>query len=264
MEELYINNVDLFGRQIDEVTFNDKFDIIKNIHEFKRGAIEGSFYSNELYLIDDANKGIHISCCGWRICDIEPVYEEEWDYASHSYVLKIKSYRTVTNESLEKFVDQHTDEVQQWLKDHIDVVAYENAIKEKQKQYEDNYNQYYEIDFSRPKFGKMYLENLLANQDIYVESSEDGFYIEVDDLCFGNNNNSILHDVLEYVFLNRNLFNDFKKLENGYIFNNTYYDNFEDILYCIEKDIKKKKLIDKFMNDGLTLDDFKDEVAQNS
>lgn len=260
MEALEVNNVELYGKQIDNINFNDKFDIIKNLHKFKSGTIKGSYYENELYLIDDTNKGIHTSWSGWRICDLEPVYEskEKWDYKSEKYVIvqKLESYRTVTNESLEEYVEQHEEEVKQWFDDHIDMVAYENAVKEKQKKYEDNYNQYYEVEFNTPKYGKMYLDNNMTRQFIYIESNNNGLYVETDDLCFGGAKESIFETVLKYMYLNRNLFADIKQLKNGYMFNDTYYSDLDEVIYDIEVTMRKKKLIDKFMNDGLTLDDF--------
>ena len=259
MEDLKINNVELYGRQINKVTFDDKFDIIKQLYKFKRGTIKNSCYSNELYLIDGTNKGIHASCSGWRICDLEPVYEENerWDYKLEKYVTikELKSYKTVTNESLEKFVEQHKSEVKQWFDDHIDAAAYENAIKEKQKKYEDNNNHYYEIDFSKPKYGKIYLENNMANQFISIDSDKDGFYIETDDLCLGGTKESIFKTILNYMYLNRGVFADIKQIKNGYIFNDTYYDDFNEVMYYIENTIQKKDLMNKFMNEGLTLDD---------
>lgn len=263
MEELCINNVELYGKQIDNINFNDKFDIIKNLHKFKSGTIKGSCYKNELYLIDDTNKGIHASCSGWRICDLEPVYEENerWDYKLEKYVTikELKSYKTVTNESLEKFVEQHESEVKQWFDDHIDSTAYENAIKEKQKKYEDNNNHYYEIDFSKSKYGKIYLENNMANQFILIDSDKDGFYIETDDLCLGGTKESIFKTILKYMYLNRGVFADIKQIKNGYVFNNKYYEDLDEIMYDIEVAMRKNKLIDKFMKDGLTLDDFNQE-----
>lgn len=263
MKALEINNVELFGKQIDDINFNDKFDIIKNLHKFKSGTIKGSYYKNELYLIDDTNKGIHTSWSGLRICDLEPVYEskERWDYKLEKYVIvqELESYRTATNESLEEYVEQHEEEVKQWMNNHIDMVAYENAVKEKQKKYEDNCNQYYEVEFNSPKYGKMYLENKMTKQFMYIESNNNGLYVETDDLCFGGAAESIFETVLKYIYLNRDLFADIKQLENGYVFNNKYYEDLDEIMYDIEVIMRKNKLINKFMKDGLTLDDFNQE-----
>ena len=59
------------------------------------------------------------------------------------------------------------------------------------------------------------------------------------------------------MLVNRDLFKDFKKLNNGYVFNNDYYDSLEDILFHIEECIKEKNLYEKFMNDGLSSEDLK-------
>lgn len=263
MEVLEINNVELYGKQVDKV---DKFDIIKKIHDFKRATIKGSAGSNELYLIDDTDKGIHNSWSGWRICNLEPVYEEEdrWkenpqgEYIKET-IKKIVSYKTVTNDSLEDFVKEHQEEVQQWFDTYIDKKEYDKKLKEKQKWCEDNFNHYYEVEFHEPKQGKIYLENKNSHECILVESDKYGFYIEVDDLCFCGGNKSMLYSIIEYIFNNRNLFSDFKQLKEGYIFNNQYYENLEDILSDIEDYIRNNRLWGKFMNDGLTLEDFNKE-----
>lgn len=263
MEALEINNVELYGKQIDKVTFNDKFNIVKSIHDFKKATIKGSWYKNELYLIENTNKGIHDSYSGWRICDLEPVYEEKdiWNYDKNEYetIKVITCYKTVTNDSLEDFVKEHQEEVQQWFDIYIDKKEYEQKLKEKQKWCEDNFKHYYEVEFQQPKQGKIYLENNMSKDSIYIESDKHGVYLENNSICYGSQDESIFQSVIRYIFLNRNIFSDFKQLNEGYVFNNQYYESIEDILSDIEDIIQNKKLCNKFMNEGLTLEDFKEE-----
>lgn len=256
MKEL--NNVEIYGSQIKPITFDDRFNIIKTIHKFKRATIYGSAISNELFLIDDTNKGIYDAYRGWMICNAEPVYGIDITGQPTS---RIESYKVNQITSLEEYCSNHQQEVIEWFDSHIDTGKYFVALAEKEKFNKDNPNYYYELDFSEPKQFEVYIEDKVNTKGyISVEGNENCLNIETDNVSLGTPDESILQSVIRYIFSNRNLFNGFKKLDNGYIFNNKYYEEIDDIFSDIEWKIQhNSKLNDKFMNDGLSLEDLKED-----
>ena len=257
MEAKEVNNIKVYGKQYHEISYDDKFKIVTELYNFAKGTIKGSYIPNELYLIPDSNKGIYRACSNnenkYLICDLE---KENNEYICHN-IITLKEY--VENQD-----NAATIEV---FKRKINMTFYTDAIKKTEGFYKDNYNNYYEIKFDGDKTGSIYLENKNKREFIDIRSNYCGTEIEFNDIKLGyagdrvEQRRSILESILEYVMLNKNLFNDFKKLKGGYIWNNEYYENYEDILYDIEQKIKSKNLENKFMTEGLTLDDFSDEKS---
>lgn len=263
--EVQVNNIDIFGKQVSQVSFEDKFRIIRELHEFKKATIRGSAYSNELLLIDDVNLGIqdsyklgiHSSWSGWRICELKEWYEEEWSWSESRYVPVLKGYSTSNNNSLEKYCEEHEEEVTAWFNKYIDIAAYEAKLQEREDYYDQHNNFYYEIDFSRENKCNLYVEG--RDDSFYVNGDEHGFSLEVGGMSlYQNDDNSILGTILNLMLKNKPIFDSVTKLNNGYVFNNTYYEDSYDMLYEIEKHIKDNKLLTKFENEGLTLEDFKE------
>lgn len=256
MDEV-LNNIDTYGWLIKEITIDDKFNIIKNLYEFKKATIHGSAYRDELYLIDET-KGIHTSWSGWRICDLEPVYKEvEW-WNGNFYDKKevFDGYKTTTNKSLKEYVESHKEECEKWLDEHVDLNKYKEKIKELEKRRKENNSHYYELDSKdKGELLKFYTENNFSNGYASIESTKHGFNIEFDDIVLGGEEESPLQSILLFMFYNRNLFKDFIKLNKGYVFNNDYYESIKDIIEHIEDCIKEKNLYIKFMNEGLNAED---------
>lgn len=253
-----LNNADIYGWQFQEIAFDDKFDIIKDLYEFKRATIYDSCIRNELYLIDET-KGIHTSGSGWRICDLKPVYEEcsPWIYDEP---IRFVGYKTVTNESLKDYVESHKEECEKWLEEHIDLNEYKKRIENKEKYRRDKCSHYYQLTpKDKGKSLEYYIENTYSDGYARITSTPTvyGFNIEFNGIVLGNDKTSPLESILSFMLVNRDLFKDFKKLNNGYVFNNDYYDSLEDILFHIEECIKEKNLYEKFMNDGLSSEDLK-------
>lgn len=260
MKEL--NNASIYGSQIDTITSDDKFNITRTIHEYKRATIHGSIIANELFLIDDTDKGIYASRRGWMICDLKPDKSVHTvDITTGQTINEIKSYRTSNTISLEEYCKEHQQEVHEWLNDHINITEYNNSLTVKQKINEADSNYEYEINFSKPKQFTFYVEDKSRTKDyLNIECSEGYFSIKSKSISLGAPDKSILQSVIRYAFLNRNLFDDLKKLDNGYVFNNKYYEKIDDIFSDIEWALRHdQKLNDKFMADGLTLDDLRKE-----
>lgn len=259
------NSIDVYGWQIKEITFDDKFNIIKDLYEFKRATIHGSCIRNELYLIDET-KGIHTSWSGWRICDLEPVYEDCEPYNSFAYgngtiimpntEVRFAGYKTVTNESLKGYVESHKEECEKWLEEHIDLNEYKQRIEKIEKHRQEKWSHYYQLESkNKGEILEYYVENNYSDGYANITSTKHGFSFEFDDIILGDEKNSPLQSILMYMLLNKDMFKDFRELDKGFVFNNHYYESVDDIVKDIEYCIKEKRLHEKFMNEGLQAED---------
>lgn len=255
MELTEINNINVYGKHYHKISYDEKFEIIKELYGFARGDIKNSWRRNELYLIPDSNKAVYMSAGGsYIVCDAEKDGDE---YICHN-IITLKEYAENTDNIAA--IDQ--------FKKKINMSAYVDAVKEKEKYYKNNCDNYYEIKFNRDKTGHIYLENMNGREFIDIHSNCHGIEIEFNDIKLGNiddydwQNKSILESILEYIMLNRDLFKDFRKLKNGYIWNNEYYEDYNEIFYDIKRKIDEKNLKKKFMTEGLTLDDFSDKKIE--
>ena len=130
-------------------------------------------------------------------------------------------------------------------------------------------NHYYEVAARENEDTvTFYLENNARGTWLSVNSNTDGFVVKTNDIELGRHtenykdNRSIFESIVEYIILNRDLFKDFKKLKNGYVWNNEYFESYREIIWYITEQIKKKNLEEKFMTNGLTLDDFSVEMLE--
>lgn len=258
-----IDNIDVFGSQIDKITFGEKFNIVKKLYDFERATIYGSLYEDELYLVNET-LGIHTSMSGWRICELKPVYEMLMVFNGYVYEKKemLVGYKTTTNESLEEYIKKYEEEFLKWFEENIDKTKYDeelNKLAEMKKKYPSHY---YELEAYKKDEVNFYLESNLKNQCVSIKSNrEDGLVIITDhDLTLSNKKFNPLEMIINYMILNRRLFEDFKELNNGYVFNNKYYEAIDDVIYDISNTIEEKCLYEKFMEKGLDLDDFKEDI----
>lgn len=255
-----INNIeDGYGYQYKEVDADDKFCILNDILHFERGTIENSYYDNELMLIPDTDLGVYLSSSGYQICHFEKFAKTVETFGYPQYVEK-EFYKVLDIKSLKEIVEneKYYIEIKKWLDDHLS----EEQKKEWNKKIEEsmesrlkNFDHYYEIDFYKNKTGRIYLENANSEEAILIDTDVNGFNLELGDIFINTDNKSFLGNILEYMIKNRALLNGIIKLENGYVFNNMYYETIEELEECIEKEIKDKKLINKFNNEGLSIED---------
>ena len=261
-----INNIeDIYGYQYKEVDIDDKFYLLDSILHFERGTIENSYYDNELMLIPNTDLGIYLSSKGYQICHFEKFAKTVETFGYPQYVEK-EFYKVFDIKSLKEIVEneKYYIEIKKWLDDHLS----EEQKKEWDKKIEElmesslkNFDHYYEIDFSKNRTGKIYLENKWSEEAILINTDENGFDLELGDIFINTDKKSFLGNILEYMIKNRALLNGIVKLENGYVFNNIYYETIEELEEYIEKEIKDKKLINKFNNEGLSIDDIGKEVC---
>lgn len=254
-----LNNIDVWGWFFKEVTIDDKFNIVKDLYNFKRETIHGSAYRNELYLIDET-RGIHTSWSGWRICDLEPVYKEvqRWNGSFYEFKEEFDGYKTTTNSSLKDYVESHKEECKKWLEEHIDLNEYNKRVENLENHRRAEQSHYYDLNSaSKGEVLQCYIENRYSDERLYIESDTYGFNIEIDNILLGGKDETPLMSILKIMLNNRNMFKDFIELDKGYVFNNKYYETIEDIAEHIECCIKNKRLHNKFVNNGLNAEDIK-------
>lgn len=255
-----INNIeDIYGYQYEKVNIDDKFYLLDSILRFERGTIENFYYDNELMLIPDSDLGIYLSPKGYQICHFEKFTKTVETFGYPQYVEK-EFYKVFDIKSLKEIVEneKHSIEIKKWLDDHLSEEQekeWNTKIEDLSKNRIENFDHYYEIDFSKNRTGRIYLENKWSEEAILINTDENGFDLELGDIFINTDNKSFLGNILEYMIKNRALLNGIIKLENGYVFNNMYYETIEELEECIEKEIKDKKLINKFNNEGLSIED---------
>lgn len=255
-----INNIeDVYGYQYKEVDADDKFCILNDILRFERGTIENSYYANELMLIPDTDLGVYLSSSGYQICHFEKNTKTVETFGYPQYVEK-EFYKVLDIKSLKEIVEneKYYIEIKKWLDDHLSEEQkkeWDRKIEELMESRLKNFDHYYEIDFYKNRTGKIYLENANSEEAILIDTDVNGFNLELGDIFINTDNKSFLGNILEYMIKNRALLNGIIKLENGYVFNNMYYETIEELEECIEKEIKDKKLINKFNNEGLSIED---------
>lgn len=255
-----INNIeDVYGYQYKEVDADDKFCILNDILHFERGTIENSYYDNELMLIPDTDLGVYLSLSGYQICHFKKNTKTVETFGYPQYVEK-EFYKVLDINSLKEIVEneKYYIEIKKWLDDHLSEEQkkeWDRKIEELMESRLKNFDHYYEIDFYKNKTGRIYLENANSEEAIQIDTDVNGFNLELGDIFINTDNKSFLGNILEYMIKNRALLNGIIKLENGYVFNNMYYETIEELEECIEKEIKDKKLINKFNNEGLSIED---------
>lgn len=255
-----INNIeDIYGYQYKEVDVDDKFYLLDKILHFKRGTIENSYYDNELMLIPDTDLGVYLASSGYQICRFEKFIKTIETFGYPQYVEK-EFYKVFEQKKLKEIAgnEKYLPEIKKWFDDHLSEEQkkeYDRKIEELMESRLKNFDHYYEIDFYKNRTGRIYLENANSEEAILIDTDVNGFNLELGDIFINTDNKSFLGNILEYMIKNRALLNRIIKLENGYVFNNMYYETIEELEECIEKEIKDKKLINKFNNEGLSIED---------
>ena len=264
-----INNIEnVYGYQYEKVNIDDKFCLLNRILHFKRGTIENSYYDNELMLIPDSDLGIYLSPKGYQICHFEKFTKTVETFGYPQYVEK-EFYKVFDIKSLKEIVEneKYSIEIKKWLDDHLSEEQekeWNTKIEDLSKNRIENFDHYYEIDFSKNRknrTGRIYLENKWSEEAILINTDKNGFDLELGDIFINTDKKSFLGNILEYMIKNKDLLNDIVKLENGYVFNNVYYETIEELEEYIEEIIKNNKLINKFNNEGLSLEDIGIEVC---
>lgn len=209
-----IKKLEEYG-EIDYLTDGSKINLIEN--KFKRATIDGSAFSDELRILN-AKYGMYQNIRNhWQLCEIEKIKENDWgEYYKTKHIEELtldKLFEIIKNEDIKKYYE------------------------EKLKEYYDNHRFYYEIDINKEysyKETKDYLHlytELLGNWLELVIDSDRNITIKSRDFELSNEyfdlkdglNELVDKEITKYV--NKNIV----KLENGYVYKNNYYEDFETL-----------------------------------
>lgn len=222
-------NVEMFG-EVDTVTDEDKISWIKSL--FKRGTIKGSCIKDELYIIDD-KYGFYSNGWEYQFCEyteIEEIVQGFYD------IKKVTVYDTKHLKKLD-FNDIYN------LLDNDMKEKANKLIEDKQKDFYSNCNNrfYYEFEVASDS-AKMYLEykgscfSFEINKKKKLEIYLDGYELNVDNYWSIKDEiqKNIDDEIVKYID------KGITKLDNGFIYKNRYYENFDEIKDLIKADLVEK------------------------
>ena len=221
LQEKNIQTLEKYG-EVDYLTDGYKIGLIKN--KFKSATIDGSALSNELRILNEKYGMYQNMKNHWQLCEIEKIKENEWgEYYKTKHIEELtlnKLFDIIKNEDMKKYYE------------------------EKLKEYYDNHRFYYEIDINKEYSYKeikdyihLYIElfdNWLeivieSNRNITIKSRDFELSNKYFDLKDGLNE-LINKEIIKYADKN------IVKLENGYIYKNNYYEDFETLKEFIENE----------------------------
>lgn len=221
MSKERLKKIESYG-EVDYLTDGEKINLIED--KFKRATIEGSAFSDELRLLNDKYGMYQNIRNTWQLCEIEKTKDREWgEYYKTKHIEELtlsKLFEIIKNEDIEKYYYEQIEE-------------YYNRNKF-----------YYELDINQKKSYKevtdyihFYIE-LLGNWfEINIDSSR---YIEIKSRDFQISNEYLeLKDGLDELIdkeIMKYIGKNIVKLENGYVYKNTYYEDFEDIKEVLDKE----------------------------
>ena len=224
---------------VNDFSLKQKISAISKL--FKQGTIKGSYIKNELYLIDD-KYGYYSNGWEWQFCEYTPVeveIESAWSY----YDAKIETqYETKHLKELE-FDDLYN------LLDDGKQKEVDKLIEEAMEKYYEKYDNqiYYELQINDGKESlKFYTEykgicyEIRIMQDGYIEIFADGLECYADK--YWNFKEEVVKKIDEEVI--KYLDKDIRKLENGFVYKNSYYETFEEIKEVIEEEGKANEEVD--------------------
>lgn len=233
------NEVDIYAMIMPQIKV---FDIERNI-KLKRMTIEGSYYTDEFRVLSDT-QGYHTSASGARLCDykIVEVEKESWggDYIEKQVVTTSNDF--LDYETFKELVIKNNHATKQEME------KYENDWLEKQRN--SGYKNMFEFSMNEKKLEiyiefdnecyslKLYKNNKRGQRHSSNELYINGLYFNGDDLK-KEVENTYINKVFGLVD------KGVKRISNGYIYNNKYYEELEDVKEVIKKENengKSKKL----------------------
>ena len=216
--------IDIYG---DIETLSDKEKIYQIKHLFDKGTIKGSCIKDELYIIND-KYGFYHTGYDWQFCEFKIIKEVEeiWGEKFEKIYYNCNPLKVLEVSDIYKLVNDE-------IKTDIDRI-----LKEYEEEYyKNNENRtYFEFDIDKNGRVNLYLEykdccfafEIKPNKKINIyldgEEIEANNYWEIKDKIQEKYNKEIIK------YLDKNI----TKINNGFLYNNTYYDNFENIKNVIE------------------------------
>lgn len=214
MSEEKIKNLGMYG-EVDYATDGRKISLIED--KFKRGTIKQSAFSGELRLLNDKYAMYqNIKNC-WQLCEIKKVDGDGiYDYYETKHIEELtlnKLFEIVKDDSLKTYLDEQLKEY--YSKNRF---YYELDINEKKSYKEET--RY--IHFYVEVLGKCFEINIDSNRYVEILSGDFQIYNEYADLK-ESFDELVNKEIIKFIG------KDIIKLENGYVYKNTYYEDFEEI-----------------------------------
>ena len=232
-----MDNIDVYGYQLEDFEFKIKADVFMRLAKLKKGTIKNSCIRDELYLLSDT-KGTYSTGIKYILCDIKK-YEEYDD----CYGIVRTYYECDNLIELEQYYNENKEKCDKYILEKAPNIL--DEIEKEKKKLEDNPLHYYELQCknkfnSKEKELKFYLENKMTFKNSYIDLTSDkkGICLEVDGFTF-NNDKSFTEQIFEIILNAKELTDKIKKIKNGYIFDDEYFENKESLIYYLEENYKK-------------------------
>ena len=215
----------LYG-EIDYLTDGEKINLIEKY--FKKGTIKGSAISGELRILNE-KYGMYEACNkNWQLCEI--THDKDNPFGNSYYFAKI---------------------IEELTLDKLFEIVNDDNLK---KEYEEKYNE-------RMSKNRFYYEIELNHKTSYGSLKYVHFYLEANDKCFEFNLDKTgyieflsgdfeissrygdLNETLENIKddeVKKYLIKGITTIENGYIYKNRYYEDFESIKEKIKEELKEE------------------------
>ena len=222
-EDRRIKELESYG-EVDYLTDGEKISLIES--KFKKATIDGSAFSNELRILND-KYGMYQNISNvWQLCEIEENKDKGYSgYYKTKHIEELtidKLFEIVKNEEIKKYYEAKLEEYY-----NRNRIYYEFDVNLK-KSYR-NETRY--IHFYVEILGKYFEINIDSNQYVEFLSKDFEIYNDYGDLK-ETFDELVNKEIIKYVG------KDIIKLENGYVYQNTYYEDFNEIKGIIEEELK--------------------------
>ena len=223
IEDRRIKELESYG-EVDYLTDGKKISLIES--KFEKATIDGSAFSNELRILNN-KYGMYQNISNvWQLCEIEE--NKDTIYSGYYKIKHIeeltidKLFEIVKNEEIKKYYEAKLEEYYNQNR-----IYYEFDVNLK-KSYR-NETRY--IHFYVEVLGKYFEINIDSNQYVEFLSKDFEIYNDYGDLK-ETFDELVNKEIIKYVG------KDIIKLENGYVYQNTYYEDFNEIKEIIEEELK--------------------------
>lgn len=223
IEDRRIKELESYG-EVDYLTEGEKISLIEN--KFKRATIDGSAFSNELRILND-KYGMYQNISNvWQLCEIEKNEDKDYgDYYKTKHIEELtldKLFEIVKKEEIKKYYEE---ELEKYYNKNRIYYEFDVNIKKSYR----NETRY--IHFYVEVLGKYFEINIDSNQYVEFLSKDFEIYNDYGDLK-ETFDELVNREIIKYIG------KDIIKLENGYVYKNLYYEDFEEIKEIIEEELK--------------------------
>lgn len=223
IEDRRIKGLESYG-EVDYLSDGQKISLIDN--KFKRATIEGSAFSDELRILNDKYGMYQNIRDTWQLCEIEKTKDREWgEYYKTKHIEELtldKLFEIVKDDNLKEYLEEQLEEYY-----NRNRFYYELDINQKKSYREETRYIHFYIEV----LGKAFEINIDNNRYVEFISGDLQIYNDYGDLK-ETFDELINKEIIKYIG------KDIIKLENGYVYKNIYYEDFEEIKEIIEEELK--------------------------